>query len=339
MLDRVLESVRTGLPATAPPRVGAALGRPRAVVLGSYWEGRTVYALFAPRERVPALVVKVDTNDDYKPRLYREHEALRRVAATPAMAGLAPAPLGVYACGGSVALAQTAVPGVPLNVLLRRRLRHGVRRSARDHAGLLSWLATFRGSGPGSGTGSGDTVTVEPGTVAERLARALPADAPGSAELAEWVAAEGPRFGPVPVPVRPLHGDLGPSNCFVHRGRVRVVDWEGALAQGPPLAETLVFLNHYARAVPGADTRLRRPTDTFREAFLGRGWLGTLTWDTWRRELYGLGVPAEADRYLFTATLVDLAAGRAATAHAARRTSQNTWKGLLALYAAERRPG
>lgn len=331
MLNRIVDVVRAALPESAPPQAAAALTQPHsAVVLGSRWEGRVVYALFAPRGRVPAVVVKADTHPDYQPRLYQEHDALVRAAANPAMAGLAPLPLGVHRCGDTVVMAQTALPGTPLNVLLRRRFRQSRRLSARDHAGVLTWLNTFHGSV------SGETATVDPEVVLERLTQALPSQAPGAEEVTRWMARRGSDLGVLTVPVRPLHGDLAPSNCFVHRGRVRVVDWEGETAQGPPLAEVLVFLNHYARAIPGPDSRLRDPQERFLEAFSAQGWLRELTWDTWRTQLRALGLPAEAAEYLLVATLADLATGRAPTAHARRAGSRRNWSGLLALYAEQR---
>lgn len=331
MLNRIVEAVRTGLPESTPPQAAAALTPPHsAVVLGSRWEGRVVYALFAPRGRVPAVVVKADTHPDYQPRLYKEHDALVRVAANPAMAGLAPLPLGVHRCGDTVAMAQTALPGTPLNVVLRRRFRQSRRLSARDHARALAWLNTFHSSA------SEETATVGPKVVLERLAQALPGGAPGAEELTRWMTRRSSDLGALTVPVRPLHGDLAPSNCFVHRGRVRVVDWEGEVAQGPPLAEVLVFLNHYARAIPGPDSRLRDPQERFLEAFSGQGWLNELTWNTWRRQLRALGLPDEAAEYLFVATLAELAAGQAPTAHAKRSGSRRNWSGLLALYAEQR---
>lgn len=331
MLNRIVDVIRAGLPESAPPQVVAALTRPpSAVVLGSRWEGRVVYALFAPRGRVPAVVVKVDTNPEYQPRLREEHDALTRVAADPAMAGLAPLPLGVHRCGDAVVMAQSALPGTSLNILLRQRFRQSRRRSARDHARLLSWLHTFHGSA------SEETVTVTPEGVLELLTQSLPSELPGAGELTEWMARTGAELGDLTVPVRPLHGDLGPSNCFVHRGRMRVVDWEGEVAQGSPLAEVVLFLNHYARAIPGPDAQMPDPRESFREAFLGRGWLRELTWDTWRRQLRALGLPEEAAEYLFVATMVDLATGQAPTAHAKRAGSRRNWSGLLALYAEQR---
>ena len=331
MLDSIVDTVRAGLPEAAPPRVRAALTRPHsAVVLGSRWEGRVVYALFAPRGSTPAVVVKADTNPAYQPRLYQEHDALVRVGADPAMAGLVPAPLGVHPCGDAVVMAQTSLPGTPLNVQLRRRFRHSRRRSTRDHAMFRSWLHTFHGSAPDAST------TVEPGVVLERLARTLPAEAPGAGELSRWMARTGAELGTLTVPVRPLHGDLAPSNCFVHRGRMLVVDWEGEVAQGSPLAEVLLFLNHYARAVPDANSLLRDPRESFQDAFSGQGQLNELTWSTWTSTLRDLGLPAEAAEYLFVATLADLASGNAATAHATRGKSRLNWSNLLALYAARR---
>ncbi|GAA1467363.1 aminoglycoside phosphotransferase family protein [Nocardiopsis exhalans] len=331
MLNRIVDVIRAGLPESAPPQAAAALSQAHsAVVLGSRWEGRVVYALFAPRGRVPAVVVKADTHPDYQPRLRQEHDALVRAAASPAMAGLAPLPLGVHQCGDAVVMAQTALPGTPLNVVLRRRFRQSRRLSARDHARVLTWLNTFHGSV------SEESVIISPAVVLERLAQALPSEAPGAEELTRWVSGTGADLGALTVPVRPLHGDLAPSNCFVHRGRVRVVDWEGEVAQGPPLAEVLVFLNHYARAIPGPDSRLRDPQERFLEAFSGQGWLNDLTWDTWRRQLRALGLPEEAAEYLLVATLADLAAGQAPTAHAKRSGSRHNWSGLLALYAEQR---
>lgn len=331
MLNRIVDVIRAGLPESAPPQAVAALTRPHsAMVLGSRWEGRVVYALFAPRGRIPAVVVKADTNPTYQPRLYQEHDALVRVCADQAMAGLAPVPLGVHRCGDAVVMAQTALPGTPLNVELRRRFRHSRRRSAQDHARLLSWLSAFHGSA------QQETVTIEPEVVLERLARTLPLEAPGAGELSRWMARAAADLGALTVPVRPLHGDLAPSNCFVHRGRMLVVDWEGEVAQGPPLAEVLLFLNHYARAIPGPDSRLRDPEEGFREAFSEQGWLGELTWGTWSTALRGMGQPVEVAEYLFVATLVDLATGRAPTTHAKRGQSQRNWSNLLALYAARR---
>jgi hypothetical protein len=289
-----------------------------------------VYALFAPRGRVPAVVVKVDTNPDHQPRLREEHDALVRVAENPAMAGLAPLPLGVHRCGDAVVMAQSALPGTSLNILLRQRSRQSRRRSTRDHAQMLTWLNTFHGSA------AEETVTVTPEGVLELVAQTLPAEAPGAEELTRWMSSTGSGLGDLAVPVRPLHGDMGPSNCFVHRGRMRVIDWEGEVVQGPPLAEVMLFLNHYARAIPGPNAQMPDPRDSFREAFLGQGWLRELTWDTWRTQLRALGLPEEAAEYLLVTTMADLAAGRAPTAHAKRAGSRRNWSGLLALYAEQR---
>lgn len=331
MLNKIVDTVRAGLPESAPPQAVAALSHPHsAMVLGSRWEGRVVYALFAPRGSTPAVVIKSDTNPAHQPRLYQEHETLARVSANPTMASLVPAPLGVYECGDAVVMTQTALPGTPLHVLLRRRLRQSRRRSAQDHARFQSWLSTFHGSA------SDETVTVEPEVVLERLAQTLPAEASGAEELSRWMAQTGSGLGALTVPVRPLHGDMGPTNCLIHRGRMLVVDWEGEVTQGSPLAEVLLFLSYYARAIPGPDSRLRDPVEGFRAAFVEQGWLQDLTWITWSSTLRDLGLPEEAAEYLFVATLADLASGQAPVAHANRGKTQRNWSNILAIYAAQR---
>ena len=137
-----------------------------------------------------------------------------------------------------------------------------------------SWVHAVRGCAPDAG------IAGEPGGGLERLARTLPAEAPGAGELSRWMARTGAELGTLTVPVRPLHGDLAPSNCFVHRGRMLVVDWEGEVAQGSPLAEVLLFLNHYARAVPDANSLLRDPRESFQDASPGQGQLNELTGST-----------------------------------------------------------
>ncbi|MFD0853611.1 hypothetical protein ACFQ07_15345, partial [Actinomadura adrarensis] len=166
---------------------------------------------------------------------------------------------------------------------------------------------------------------------------ALPREATGRSDLLAFITHTGTQLGPLAVPTRQLHGDLGPSNYFIDRGQLRVVDWEGSVPQGAPLAETVLFLNHYARALPGRHNQLPKPDRAFHEAFLGDTWLRHLTWETFRDELRSLALPPEAAEYLFVATLADLAGGHAPTAHAKRKGTQRNWTELLGVYASERR--
>lgn len=99
---------------------------------------------------------------------------------------------------------------------------------------------------------------------------------------------------------------------------------------------TMPFLDHDARAIPGGNARMRRPADTFREAFLADGWPGTLTRRTRHREPRESGLPAEAGRYLFVATLTDLAGGHDSTAPARREGSRRNWTKPSALDATGR---
>jgi hypothetical protein len=329
MLKDVLEALRSSLPASGAD-ASAALAEPVSVVhIASRWAGRTVYAVFPRGSRTPAAILKVDLGRKGRRRLRREHAALRRVAGLPALSGSVPVSFGLISTRSATVLAQSGVAGAPLNVLLRRRIRPGARSTGHDHALVMDWLTVLRSHR------AGGVATVDAEIVASRLDEALPTDLPRRREIIGRVGAVGRSLAPLRVPLVAVHGDLAPSNCLVSKDGLRMIDWEGALPEGDPLAEVLLFLNHYARRLPGPDHRLPAPTGAFRRAFIEEGWLADVTSVTWQRQLADLGLPREAANYLLIATLAEFATGRAATAHARGLDSQRYWRLMLAVYATE----
>jgi hypothetical protein len=121
------------------------------------------------------------------------------------------------------------------------------------------------------------------------------------------------------------------SNCLLGDGRIRVIDWEGGVGTRTPTADLVIFLTHYVPAQPTHRNRLPDHEDAFRAALLDDGWLASLTGATFRAQLGRLGVPPEAEEYLFVAALAELACGQARTAHG---LAQRYWARLLAIYAA-----
>jgi hypothetical protein len=331
MLNGVLAELRSSFPASAT-QASAALAGPVSVVhIASRWDGRAVYAVFPRGCRTPAAVLKMGTNERSQRQLRAEHAALERVAGVPTLSGRVPVSLGLFSTSAAVVLAQSGLPGVPLNVLLRRRLLPGSRSSSRDHALVTDWLAALRAHD------ASGAATVEVETVARRLDDALPRDLPRRREIIGRVTAVGRSLGPLRVPLVPVHGDLAPNNCLVAGGGLNVIDWEGALPEGDPLVEIVRFLNNYARRVPASRRRMPRRTAAFRRAFIEEGWLADVTYMTWRRQLAELQLPTEAADYLLVATLADFATGRATSAHARGPAARRYWSDLLAMFTTERR--
>jgi aminoglycoside phosphotransferase (APT) family kinase protein len=140
------------------------------------------------------------------------------------------------------------------------------------------------------------------------------------------------RWHHVSLPSTAGHGDLGPSNCLISSsGQVGVTDWEGGVGTRSPLVDILIFLHHYARAVP---TRRRQPArGAFSRAFLADGWLAELTAANVHRQLRRLGAPPAAAPLLVASTLADLASGEAQTAHSLRPGARRHWSACLEAFA------
>ncbi len=331
-MKSALQDLRTHLEATGGTLPRALTLDARPVHITSRWEGRTVCALFCGREREPSMVLKVDAFPLHQPRLHAEYQALSWVWRTPGMRASVPEPIALFPTGSGLVLAQSGVPGVPLSVALRRRWRSDARAAARDHAMVFGWLADLHASGRPA-----PPAVFDAKRMLGRLRTGLGLVADGGLEpygsFLKVLKAEASQFAGLRIPVLPGHGDLAPSNCQISGDDVAVVDWEGGVGPREPLADLVVFLNHYARAAPLPGQRLPTPAGAFERAFLGDGWLARLTATSFCEQLSRHGLPAEAGHVLFVSTLGDLATGTAPTAHARRLTNRRYWAESLARYA------
>lgn len=326
MLDLVVDELRSHLRRRGVPPPAVLSAPRRAVHLCSRWEGRAVYAVFADGERTPSLLLKVDALPDAQRRLRQEFEALAWHDA-PTMRALMPAPVALLPVGPWLVLAETALPGVPLHVILRRRIRSCAHKTARDHAGVLACLATLHAGR------SGRPTPFDAAELLRRLRACLPDDVPEREPFLRAVEAEAERFPDLLIPLLPGHGDLTPSNCLVSGSSVGLTDWEGGLGFREPLTEIVVYLNHYARALPVRRHRMPGGTVAALHAFAGDGWLAEVTARTFAAQLHRLGLPPAAARLLLASALADLAAGVAPIAHGRRPVTRRTWTELLTLYA------
>lgn len=311
----------------ARAEVAALNGPHRAVYLTSRWKGRAVFAVLAAGEVTPSLVIKIDSHPAHKFRLHAEFAALTDLRQHPTMRGRVPGPLALFDVGTYRVLAQTGLPGVPLNVILRRRLRASRRVCGGDQDRVLAWLADLQDT-PATIRAPFD------GKVAlDRMRTTLGGRSVDSRPFLHAMSEQAQRWQDVSLPTTAGHGDLGPSNCLISSsGQVGVIDWEGGVGTRSPLVDILIFLHHYARALP---TRQRRAaTGAFSRAFLADGWLAELTASNVHRQLRRLGVPPAAAPLLVASTLADLASGEARSAHSLRPGARRYWSACLEAFAA-----
>ena len=302
-------------------------GRIDAVQLGSMREGRAVFVVFDGPSPTPATVVKVDHQPRYQPRLRAEHAALVELRDRDALRGSVPEPLGLSETPRRVVLAQSGLPGTPLNLLMRRRRRVAHTYAETDHRLVLDWLARLHLPA------ASESVVLRAAAVVEAVTRGMDS-VPDGSRFAREVSAMGEAFGDIRLPLLPGHGDLGTTNVVLDGRAVGVYDWEGGSGLRPPLPDLVLFLNHYARALPTSAYRLPARLDAFGAAFLDDGWLGRLTAGSYFDYLRRLELPVETAEWLFIATLAELAGASAAIAHAQATT--RFWTSALHAYARER---
>jgi hypothetical protein len=271
------------------------------------------------------LVAKVDRYDRYLPRLDAELANLTSLAHVEAVTGLVPAPVGIVPVPGGSALVQAGLAGRPLHVLLRDRGRYRSRPAARDHDRVLDWFDRLRSWSSGTApTTSGLTLD----DLTDRMGALLPPELVAGG----CVTTVGQRTAGLPtltLAEQRVHGDLGPSNLLVRsrRGPLALVDWEGDTGPHTPLAEALVFINHYVRATPLDTGPMPSQESAAERAFLADDGLGRLSRRSWTRLVATMGVPDGLADVTALATLVTLAEGNAPTAHGQR--SRAMWHRLL----------
>lgn len=302
-----------------------------AVLLCSRYEGRAVWGVFRDRAAEPFLFVKIDHTKPQKARLRREHATLVALRDRADLRSRVPHPVALLERGSKLVLVQTAVPGTPLHVRLRRRLRARPEQSRIEHMQVLDFLRRLQTSAPAQ------SIIVDPETVLDKV-RSLPdldgAELAGSPELSALAR----EWSPVELPIMAGHGDLSPSNCMIDGDRLGVIDWEGGAYERTTLVDVIVFLYRYALVHPGPARAPRKRLGQiagFRRAFLGDGWLPRLTAASYCHEVQQLGIPASAAEFLLIATLADLASGAAITHRPTSRRSRTFWTGALQTYLQE----
>ena len=326
MLKMVLAELARRVDGVAGVEVAGLSSSHRAVHLTSRWKGRAVFAVFAAGEAAPSLVIKIDIQPTHKSRLHAEFAALTELGGHPRIQGRVPVPVALFDVGNRCVLAQTGIPGVPLNVVLRRRLRVTRRRFSADQDRVLGWLADLQD------VGRLDRVPFNAEVALSRMQATLQSRSGGAASFLRAMTRQAGLGLEMSLPATAGHGDLGPSNCLISSaGQVGVIDWEGGVGLRSPLVDIVVFLHHYARAL--STQRHAGAGGAFRRAFLADGWVAELTASGLHAQLRRLGVSPEGAPLLVAATIADLACGETRSVHEHRPASRRHWAMCLELFA------
>lgn len=232
-------------PAGRPPSwllaLGAGVGSPPSgwwslSTPGAYPSQKAI-AKIGPVPGGPGAIVKLAQDPRFADRVQNEALALRGLlAAAPDFAARrAPAVLGEADVGGVAVVVEKALWGRPF---LRTSSLRADCAFAADAAAAATELADVR------------RVAVPGRHMAHQLeelrARFVAAVHPTQVVgelLAEQVAVVAAR---ATVPAVVVHGDLGTWNLLVLDGSVRILDWESAAANGPPLWDLAYLARSYA---------------------------------------------------------------------------------------------
>lgn len=102
-----------------------------------------------------------------------------------------------------------------------------------------------------------------------------------------------------------------------------MIDWARSHPAAPALNDVLILLHHYVRAVSRQRDGTLDTRDVMARAFLRDDALSRETRRRWREQLVALGMPAEADAVVLTATILRFAAGQTPFA---QRSGGRMWR-------------
>lgn len=234
--------------------VGPLPGGPGSVLLTTRraWSGGTVVHRFPAGRSEPDAIAKVST------QAQDEERGLREVAPAAVRAGArVPEVLWSGRLGPAQALVQSALDGTSAARLLEQGRLDPGELSART-AGLLERWSRETARPRALGQADLDRLVLSP---ARRLAAR-------NAAYLDYLARLCARAAGSSCPFVPTHGDLTATNVLVDRdGRLGILDWEEAAAEGLPLTD---FLYSAADAVAATGAYHDR-VQAFRSCFAPGG--------------------------------------------------------------------
>ncbi len=293
--------------------------------------GRAVYLVFGAGQPSPALVLKTSAIVSHQRRLQNAYQTLQDLWRISALQGTVPRPIGLFDVDDHLVLARSAVPGVALDVLVRRGKRVRLSQVQHDLFRAQVWLQLLQ-----EATASGVTAFEGGAAVRDRLALLAHLGRPLDDRLGGFVAsledaAEAHRGLVLPITGR--HGDFRPGHVLIDGNRLGVIGWERAAERATPFDDVFQFVVELADALPVTERRAAVPADAFTRAFLARTSLSALVVEYVDRYLRAMHVPSTAAPVLFPLFLLDRAVAEAGRLSAGETPSSRWWS-LFVLYAA-----
>ena len=235
--------------------------------------GKITLHLLADGARLPSVIVKLPRDKAAEAAIAREAAGLARCAralSQPLRAAL-PLPAHLAAIQGRPAVVTAFRRGRSLRWLCPP-VRKGWRgRLLAGASAAMEWLASFhRETRTGAARADNIAAPLRDPRLRERMS------ATGVAPLEAAIAAVA-QTGEAPIAM--THGDFVPENVLWDQGGIAIVDWEWSQAEGPALADTLMFPTALALLLdPTRRATLETRVAAYRAAFFHTGWFA----EAWR---------------------------------------------------------
>lgn len=310
-------------------KAGIRLSPPLQIVLSSGPAGaerKVVFLVFSAQATEPAIMLKIVRDPECNNRLTEEYDILKSLWQRPALQSSIPQPLDFFCHGEHCVLVEKTVPGVPLNLLHRRRRRLSKQLVSRHLNAAVNWLRRFQATGS-----TAETTLIGREAILERLA-CLPDNRLPSSFVA-FLLQQADRFCGLNLPLVNAHGDFWPGNILLKEGHniCGVLDWEAFHPARPSFYDLFLFLTTFALGQIWVD---KKRAERFRRGFLDDTWLSRLLAGAAASFFESYQLPPAAVPLFYAFFLLEMATPSAAEG-LKRREQAGSWRVLLQQYATE----
>ncbi len=285
---------------------------------------KVIFLVFSSQAAKPAVVLKIVRDPACNNRLVEEFNILKSLWQRPALQSTIPQPLAIFRQGEHLIFAEKTLPGVPLNLLLRRRRRLNKQLVSRHLNAAVNWLWQFQETGStAESTFSGRE------TITARLA-CLP-DIGLPPDFIAFLNQQADRFRGLALPLVNVHGDFWPGNLLWegNHSLCGVYDWEAFHPARPPFYDLFLFLSTFVQEQIWAG---KNRAERFRHGFLEENWLSRTLAGTVTRFFEGYELSPAAASFFYASFLLEMATPSAAEGR--KRCEQaGSWRALLRQYA------
>lgn len=271
-------------------------------------QDRPRFIVFGAGDRRPAVALKVARGLGDQQQLSHEFQVLQDLWSIAALNGAIPQPIGLFVLAENLVMVTSALPGAPLEVLVRRRERTRWAQLQEDLFRAQVWVQLLQ-----SATVAEPMIFAGRSAVEQRQGDLTAAGARDALprSFLDRLSAEAEEIRGQHLPLGGRHGDFQPSNFLLEASRIGVVDWEQYSVAALGCGDIFQFAIGLARAYLW--TGWHRPTtrEAFSFAFLQTGSFATLVAEVVDRFLLAMGMPQDSGHLFLALFLMDMASGQA----------------------------